>query len=67
MWCWRSKEKISWNDRVRRETVLYRVKEERNVVREIKRREANWIGHTCLVKHIIKGKIEGRIEVTVRR
>jgi hypothetical protein len=57
MWCWRSMEKMIWTDRVRKETVLHSVKEERNVLREIKRRKANWIGHTCLVKYIIDGKI----------
>ena len=35
-----------------------------------KRRNANWIGHVlrrnCLLKHVIEGKIEGRIEVTGR-
>jgi hypothetical protein len=34
-------------------------------------REASWIGHilrgNCLLKHTMKGKIEGRLEVTVRR
>jgi hypothetical protein len=37
----------------------------------IKRRKANWIGHTlrrnCLLKHVIEGKLEGRIEMTGRR
>jgi hypothetical protein len=47
------------------------VKEERNIVHTIKRRKANWIGHilcrNCLLKHVIEGKIEGRIEMTGRR
>jgi hypothetical protein len=64
-------EKISWTDRVRNEEVLHRVKEERNIVHTIKRRKANWIGHilrrNCLLKHVIGGKLEGRIEVTRRR
>jgi hypothetical protein len=64
-------EKISWTDRVENEEVLHRVKEERNNLHTIKRREANWIGHilrrNCLMKHIIEGKIEGRTEVTERR
>jgi hypothetical protein len=64
-------EKISWTDRVRNEEVLHSVKEERNIVRTIKRRQANWIGHilcrNCLLKHVIEGKIEGRIEMTGRR
>jgi hypothetical protein len=64
-------EKISWTDRVRNEEVLHRVKEEMNIVHTIKRRKANWIGHIlrrkCLLKHVIEGKLEGRIEMTGRR
>jgi hypothetical protein len=56
---------------VRNEEVLHKVKEERNILHTIKRRKANWIGHilrgNCLLKHIIVGKIEGRIEMTGRR
>jgi hypothetical protein len=43
------------------------------VYRELykKRREANWIGHilrrNCLLKPVIEGKIEIRIDVTGRR
>jgi hypothetical protein len=50
---------------------LYRVKEERNILRTIKRRKDNWIGHilrrNCLLKQVIEGKLEGRIEMTGRR
>jgi hypothetical protein len=70
MWCWRRME-ISWTDRVRNEEVLHIVKEERNILHTIKRRKANWIGHilrrNCLLKHVIEGKIEGRIKVAGRR
>jgi hypothetical protein len=38
-------EKIGWNHRVRNEEVLYRVKEEINILHTIKCRNANWIGH----------------------
>jgi hypothetical protein len=69
MWCWRM-ENISWIDHVRN-GVLQRVKEERNILRTIKRRKANWIGHIlrrhCLLKHVIEGKTEGKIEMTGRR
>jgi hypothetical protein len=69
MWCWRRMEKISWTDRVRNE-VLHRVKEERNILHTIKRRKGNWIGHilhrNCLLKHVIEGKLEERIEMTGR-
>jgi hypothetical protein len=71
MWCWRRVEKISWTDRVRNEEVLHRLKEERNILHKIKRRKANWIGHilrrNCLLKHVIEGKLQGRIEMTGRR
>jgi hypothetical protein len=64
-------EKISWTDRERNEEVLHRVKEERNILHTIKRRKANWSGHilrrNCLLKHVIEGKLEGRIEVAERR
>jgi hypothetical protein len=51
--------------------VLQRVKEERNILEIIIRRNADWIGHILrrnfLLKHVIEGKIEGRIEGTGRR
>jgi hypothetical protein len=57
---------ISSTDRVRNEEVLHRVKEEWNILHIIKRRKANWIGHILrknfLLKHVIEGKLEGRIE-----
>ena len=71
MWCWRRLEKVSWTDHVRSEEVLLRVNEQRNILHEIRKRKANWIGHilrrNCLVKQIIEGKIKGQIEVTRRR
>ena len=46
--------------------VLRRVNEEKNT-----NGKAKWIGHilrrNCLLRHIIEGKIEGRLEVTGRR
>jgi hypothetical protein len=47
---------------VKDEEVLRSVKEERIVPNTIKSRKANWICHAlrinCLIKHMIKGKIE---------
>jgi hypothetical protein len=64
-------EKISWTDHVKNEEVLLRVKEQRNILHEIRKRKANWIGHilrrNCLLQRIIEGKIQGAIEVTGRR
>jgi hypothetical protein len=52
---------------VRNEEVLHGVKEERNVLHTVKGRRANWIGYilrrNCLLKHVIEGKIERRIEI----
>ena len=63
--------KISWTDHVRNAEVLRRVKEERNIIHTVKGRRANWIGHVLrrnsFLKHIIKGKIEGRTNVTERQ
>jgi hypothetical protein len=54
-----------------RNEVLLRVKEQRNILNEISKRKANWIGHilcrNCLLQHVIEGKIKGGIEVTGRR
>ena len=62
MCCWRRME-ISWTNRVRNEEVLLRVKEQRNVLHEISKRKANWIGHilrrNCLLQRVIEGKIKG--------
>jgi hypothetical protein len=67
----RRMEKISWTDHVRNEEVLLRVKELRNILHEISKRRANWIGHilrrNCLLQRVIEGKIKGGIEVTERR
>ena len=61
-------EKISWTDHVRNEEVLLTVKEQRNVLHEISKRKAYWIGHilrrNCLLQRVIEGK--RRIEVTGR-
>ena len=41
--------------------VVQRVKEERDILCKITRKEANWIGHimrrNCLLKSVIEGKI----------
>jgi hypothetical protein len=67
MWCWRRME-ISWTNHVRHEAVLLRVNEQRNILHEIRKQKANWIGHILrrnyLLKQVIKGKIKREMEVT---
>ena len=71
MWYWRRMKKISWTDHVRNEEVLLRAKEQRNILHEIRKRKANWIGHSlrrnCLLQRVIEEKIQGGIEVTGRQ
>jgi hypothetical protein len=71
MWCWRSMKKIIWTDHLRNEEVLFRIKEQRNILFEISRRKANWIGHilrrNCVLQRVIEGKIKGKIDATGRR
>ena len=51
--------------------MLLRVKEQRNILHEIRKRKANWIGHillrNCLLKQVIEGKIKRETEMTRRR
>jgi hypothetical protein len=64
-------EKISWTDHVRNEEVLLHVNDQRNILYEIRKWKANWIGHilhrNCLLKEVIEGRINGQIEVTRER
>jgi hypothetical protein len=56
---------------VRNEEVLLGVSEQRNILHEIRKRKAKWIGHilrrNCLLKQVIERKTKGQIEVTRRR
>jgi hypothetical protein len=56
---------------LRNEEVLLTVKEQSNILHEISKRKANWIGHilrrNCLLQQVIDGKIKGGIKVTGRR
>ena len=56
---------------MRNEEVLQRVKEQRNILYEIRKRKANWIIHilrrNCLLQRVTEGKIKGGMEVTGRR
>ena len=51
--------------------MLHRVNEQRNILHEIRKRKANWIGdilhRNCLLKQVIEGKIKGEMEVKRRR
>jgi hypothetical protein len=71
MWCWRRMKKIIWTDHVRNEEVLLIVKDQSNILHELRKRKTNWIGHIlrriCLLQRVIEEEIKGGIEVTGRR
>jgi len=50
---------------------LYKAVGRCNILHEISKRKANWIGHilrrNCLLQRVIEGKIKGGIEVAGRR
>ena len=63
-----------YNTETRKENIVpykVRVNEQGNILHEIRKRKANWIGHilrrNCLLKRVIEGKIKGEMEVTRRR
>jgi hypothetical protein len=47
------------------EEVLLRVKEQRNILHEIRKRKAKWIGHilrrNCILQRVTEGKIQREI------
>jgi hypothetical protein len=55
---------------VKKEEVLHRVKDDRNILHTAKGRKTNWTGHIfCrngLLRQVVQGRIEGRIEVMGR-
>jgi hypothetical protein len=58
-------------DKLRKNKVLRRSKEKRNILRTMQQGKANWIARiflsNCFLKHVIQGKIGVRIKVTGRR
>ena len=56
---------------MRNEEVLPRVKEQRNILHDLRKRKANLIGHILrrnrLPQRVIEGNIKGGMEVTGRR
>jgi hypothetical protein len=61
---------ISWTDHLGNE-VLLRVNEQKNILHEISKRKANWIGHilcrNSLLQQVIEVKKKGRIQATGKR
>jgi len=71
MLCLRRMEKNIWTNHLRNKDKLLRVKYQRNILHDIRKRKTNWIGHilrrNCFLQMITEGKIQGGIEVTGRQ
>jgi hypothetical protein len=50
---------ISWTDHVRNEDVLLRVKEQRNILHEIRKRKVIFCAETALYKGLLKERYKG--------
>ena len=61
MWIWRRLENISWEQKIRNEEVLRRVKENRCLITTIYRRQKNWIGHILRGDGLLRDVMEGRM------
>jgi hypothetical protein len=61
-------EKVSWIEHVRNEEALLRVNEQRNILHEIRKRKANWIGHIIRGNSLLKQVFEGtfRLDIPMR-
>src|SRR5437867_5072977 len=62
VWLWRGLEKISWRDRIRNDEVFARVKEERCLIRTIRQRQKNRIGHVLRGDGLLRDVMEGRVK-----
>ncbi|KAJ4443847.1 hypothetical protein ANN_05634 [Periplaneta americana] len=64
MWIWRRMERVKWTDRIRNKAVLERVGEETMMLKLIRKRKRNWLGHwlrrNCLLKDALEGMVNGR-------
>ena len=64
MWFYRRMLRISWTNRITNEEVLRRIGMQRTLVKEIRKRQLNFLGHILRkekIEHLcLTGKIEGR-------
>src|SRR5437867_10164094 len=60
-WLWRGLEKISWRDKVHNDEVFVRVNEERCLIKTIRQRQKNWMGHVLRGDGLLRDLMEGRV------
>jgi hypothetical protein len=60
MWLWRRKMKVKWMEHKTSEAVLEMVKEKRMLIKIIRERRNNWVGHTLRSDSLLQTVWEGR-------
>jgi len=62
-------EKISWTDHVRNEKVLLGVREQRNILHEVSKRKAYWIGHILSINCLLQDdqKVSVHLMITIQK
>ena len=60
---WRRMERVSWMDKITNEEMLNKVGEKRQLIRVIRNKQKNWIGHVLKGEGLLREVMEGRMEV----
>ena len=62
MWLWRRIMKVKWTEHKTNEEVLEMVKEKRMLIKTIRERQKNWVGHVLRSDSLLRTVWEGRME-----
>ncbi|KAJ4444108.1 hypothetical protein ANN_05897 [Periplaneta americana] len=54
-------ERVKWTDKIRNEAVLERVDEKRVMLKLIRKRKRNWLGHCLRRNSLLKDPVEGMV------
>ena len=61
---WRGLKKRSWRHKIHTDEVFVRVNEEKCLIKTIKQRQKNWIGHMLredgLLREVMEGRLNGK-------
>ena len=62
MWIWRRMEGVNWMDRITNGGILNKVGEKLQLIKVIRNRQKNWIGHVLRGEGLLREVMEGRME-----
>jgi hypothetical protein len=62
MWLWRRIMKVKWIEHKTNEEVLEKVKEQRMLIKTIRERQKNWVGHVLRSDSLLRNIWEGIME-----